>query len=101
MRLTRFLRRSAWDAERTREIEAHLAIETDENVARGMSVDDARAAARRKLGNVTLVREELGDACRRRRSPDGRRAPGQRFAGTARSAARADGRAARRIAADG
>ena len=59
MRLTRFFRRSRWDDERAREIEAHVAIETDENLARGMSVDEARAAARRKFGNVTLVREEM------------------------------------------
>ena len=55
----RFFRRSAWDDERARELEAHLAIETDENLARGMSAADARAAARRKLGNTTLVREEI------------------------------------------
>src|SRR5579872_3995234 len=55
----RFFRRSRWDDERRREIEAHLAIEIDENVARGMSPADARAAAQRKLGNATLVREEI------------------------------------------
>ena len=55
----RFLRRSRWDDERARELEAHLAIETDENLARGMSPRDARDAARRKLGNVTQIREEI------------------------------------------
>ncbi len=59
MPFTRFFRRSRWDEERRRELEAHLAIETDEGVARGMSAEDARLAARRKLGNVTLVREEI------------------------------------------
>src|SRR5947199_6483101 len=59
MSLTRFLRRKHWDDERAREIEAHLAIETDENIARGMDPDEARHAARRKLGNATLVREEI------------------------------------------
>ena len=54
-----FFRRSQWDDERARELEAHLTIETDENIARGMSPADARDAARRKLGNVTLVREEI------------------------------------------
>src|SRR5437667_3685655 len=44
---------------RARELEAHLAIETDDNIARGMSPADARDAARRKLGNATLVREEI------------------------------------------
>ncbi|HVR70872.1 MAG TPA: ABC transporter permease, partial [Vicinamibacteria bacterium] len=56
---SRFFRRAYWDAERAREIEAHLQMETDENVARGMTPEDARHAAQRKLGNVTLVREEI------------------------------------------
>lgn len=55
----RFFRRAWWDEERAREIEAHLQIETDENVARGMTAEEARYAARRKLGNVTRVREEI------------------------------------------
>src|SRR5580765_5367818 len=59
MSLKRFFRRNRWDDERARELEAHLAIETDENIARGMSPRDARDAARRKLGNATLVREEI------------------------------------------
>jgi hypothetical protein len=57
--VTRFFNRDRWDQERARELEAHLAIETDENLARGMSPADARDAAHRKLGNVTLVREEI------------------------------------------
>jgi putative ABC transport system permease protein len=59
MGLTRFFRRNRWDDERALELDTHLAIETDENIARGMSPDAARAAARRKLGNATLVREEI------------------------------------------
>jgi putative ABC transport system permease protein len=59
MSLNRFLRRSRWDDERARELEAHLAIETDENIARGMSPREARDAARRKLGNTTRIREEI------------------------------------------
>jgi putative ABC transport system permease protein len=57
--LRRFFRRDAWDDERAREIESYLQIETDENIARGMRPAAARAAARRKLGNATLVREEI------------------------------------------
>src|SRR5579872_1247214 len=34
-------------------------METDSNVARGMPPEEARRAARRKLGNRTLVREEI------------------------------------------
>lgn len=59
MGVRRFFRRSFWDAERARELDAHLAHEIDDNLARGMTVEDARAAARRKLGNTTLVREEI------------------------------------------
>src|SRR6185369_6589933 len=59
MSWSRFFRRDRWDVERARELEAHLAIETDENVARGMSRDEARDAARRKLGSVTQIREEI------------------------------------------
>jgi hypothetical protein len=59
MSWSRFFRRDRWDDERARELEVHLAIETDENVARGMSHDEARDAARRRLGNVTQIREEI------------------------------------------
>jgi predicted permease len=56
---SRFLRRSRWDAERARELDAYLDIETDENIARGMAPDEARFAARRKLGNTTRIREVI------------------------------------------
>ena len=52
-------RRSRWDAERRRELDAYIDIETDEQIARGYTPEAARAMARRKLGNVTLVREEI------------------------------------------
>ena len=55
----RFLRRAHWDAERARELEAHLEIETGENIARGMPPEEARYAARRKLGNPFRIREEI------------------------------------------
>jgi predicted permease len=58
-RCRRFFRRRYWDEERARELEAYLEIETDENIARGMSPEEARYAAQRKLGNVTLIREEI------------------------------------------
>jgi predicted permease len=59
MSWTRFFRRRHWDEERARELEAYLEIETDENIARGMSPEEARYAAHRKLGNLTLIREEI------------------------------------------
>jgi predicted permease len=59
MRLWRALRRRYWDDERARELESYLAEETAENVARGMAPAEARAAAHRKLGNATRIREEI------------------------------------------
>jgi len=59
MSWTRILRRRRWDEERARELEAYLEAETDDNVARGKSPEEARYAAHRKLGNVTRIREEI------------------------------------------
>src|SRR5919106_6459703 len=56
---SRFFRRRYWDEERARELEAYVAIETDDNIARGMTPIDARRAALAKLGNPTLIREEI------------------------------------------
>jgi predicted permease len=55
----RLFRREKWDEERARELQAHVQIETDENVSRGMTPDEARYAAQRKLGNATSIREEI------------------------------------------
>ena len=41
MRWSRFLRRNRWDEERACELDAYLEIETEENIARGMSVEEA------------------------------------------------------------
>ena len=59
MSIRRLLRRTEWDRERSEEMESYLRIETDENVARGMPYHEARAAAQRKLGNSTAIREEI------------------------------------------
>jgi putative ABC transport system permease protein len=59
MGLRQFFRRHRWNEERTRELEAYLETETDDNIARGMSPEEARRAASRKLGNPTLIREEI------------------------------------------
>src|SRR5688572_11196587 len=61
MAWSRFFRRRYWDDERARELQDYLAHETADNLARGMAPDDARRAAHRKLGNVTLIREEIYD----------------------------------------
>jgi predicted permease len=43
------------------DIRAHIEAETQDNIARGMSPDEARYAALRKFGNVTRVKEETRD----------------------------------------
>ena len=59
MAWTRFFRRRRWDEERSRELEAYLQIETDENIARGMTGENARREDHKKLGNSTRIREEI------------------------------------------
>ena len=59
MNWRRFFRRADADADLRQELESYVEITADEFVARGMDPDAARAAARRKLGNRTRVREEI------------------------------------------
>jgi putative ABC transport system permease protein len=59
MNWLRFLKRRAWDEERARELESYLDHEIADNLVRGMSISEARAAAHRKLGNPTAIREEI------------------------------------------
>ena len=42
-----------------RDIRDHIAIETQENIERGMLPDEARSSALQKFGNVTRVKEEI------------------------------------------
>ena len=42
-----------------REMRDHIDAETQDNIARGMAPDEARAAAIRKFGNVTRVKEDV------------------------------------------
>src|SRR5882757_6048176 len=55
----RFLRRGWWSRERARELASYVEIEIADNLARGMSAADAESAARRKLGNRTLIQEDI------------------------------------------
>jgi len=48
------------DREYAEEIEEHIAIETHENISRGMTPEDAHSAARRTFGDPLAVREQLG-----------------------------------------
>jgi hypothetical protein len=55
----RYLRRGWWNAERARELQAHLDGEIDEHIARGMTLDEARNAAPAAPWTV-----RAGSACR-------------------------------------
>ena len=52
------------DSDFDREIEAHIAIETEQLIADGVSPEEARAAARRRFGNVTAARERFHESNR-------------------------------------
>src|SRR6266478_5209067 len=51
--------RQSWDAERAHELESYLNHETADNIVRGMPPEQARFAAQRRLGNPTVLREEI------------------------------------------
>src|SRR5579864_2599990 len=55
----RFLRRARLDREVAQDLQFYIESETEDNIARGMSPEEARAAALRKLGNPVLIREEV------------------------------------------
>lgn len=55
----RFFRRKRSDAELQQEIDAYLQEEAAENIARGMSPEEAQRRARIKLGNPLVIRETL------------------------------------------
>ncbi len=55
----KFWQRKRRDDDFAREVNAHLDHEVDLNLARGMTREDARAAALRKFGNVTAVKERV------------------------------------------
>src|SRR5262245_32377950 len=59
MNWRRFIKRARADAELRQELESYIEITTEEYIAQGMSVDEAGREARRKLGNVTRIREEV------------------------------------------
>ncbi|HEX6974346.1 MAG TPA: ABC transporter permease [Vicinamibacterales bacterium] len=61
MAFSRFIHRRRWDDERAEELRAYLAQEIDDNMARGLSRDEATRAAHRRLGNPTRIREEIYD----------------------------------------
>ncbi len=62
LRLLSFFRHDAAEAELSREIRSHLQLLEDEHVAKGMSRDEARLAARRAFGGVEQAKERQRDA---------------------------------------
>jgi putative ABC transport system permease protein len=54
--------RAAIENDLAEEVRSHVAMETDALVERGMTLEDARAAARRQFGNTTAVTEGARDA---------------------------------------
>ena len=59
MSFRRFFRRREWDEERARELDEHIALEVELNLARGLSPQEARRQAYIRLGNPTAIREEI------------------------------------------
>ncbi len=63
-RLHALVRRRATDADLDEEIRYHVERDVERNIAKGMSANDARAAARRAFGNVTIATEQSREAWR-------------------------------------
>jgi predicted permease len=59
MNWRRFLRRDEADAEQREELDFYVEVTADEYIERGMEPAEARAAARRKLGNTARIREDV------------------------------------------
>ena len=60
--LRSLVRRGRIEHELDAELQFHLDQQIKENVAAGMSVEEARSSASRSLGRVTLVREQCHDS---------------------------------------
>jgi predicted permease len=59
MNWRRFFQRQQADAEQRDELDFYLQVTTEEYISRGLDPVAAREAAQRKLGNTTLIREEV------------------------------------------
>ncbi|HVN03931.1 MAG TPA: ABC transporter permease, partial [Bryobacteraceae bacterium] len=58
-RFGNLFRRSRIDNDIAAELEAHMAMRTDDNIARGMSPEEARREARLMFGNPAVTRERV------------------------------------------
>src|SRR5262245_27634959 len=54
----RLIHRRSAERELDEEIRAHLEMEIEQNIADGMSPEDARLAARRSFGSVAIAKED-------------------------------------------
>jgi len=61
-RLKAWLRRDELDRQLAEDVQSHLDLLARDLAHDGRSIDDARVAARRQLGNITRLREESRDA---------------------------------------
>src|SRR5271169_3679052 len=52
------VKRKGLERDLEEELQFHLAMRAEKNRASGLGADDARVAARRRFGNVTLVKED-------------------------------------------
>jgi putative ABC transport system permease protein len=57
-RLSMLIHRQQFDADLEQEMRLHLELRQEEQFQSGMTADDARAAARRRFGNATYLKEE-------------------------------------------
>ena len=57
-RLRMLMHRRQFDADLAEEMQLHLELRQQEHLELGMTADSARAAARRRFGNVTALREK-------------------------------------------
>src|SRR5215813_7809004 len=60
-RLLFYLRRDRFDRELEEEMQFHLEMKTEENLAAGVSQEEASYSAQRQFGNQTLLREVSRD----------------------------------------
>jgi predicted permease len=60
-KLRALFRRNKLDAEMAEEMRAHLELQAEQNIARGMNPDEARYAARRQFGGVEQIKERARD----------------------------------------
>jgi predicted permease len=61
-RISNLFRRSQIDSEISAELEAHMAFRTAENIAAGMTLEEARRDARLRFGNPAAMKEQTAGA---------------------------------------